>query len=858
MDATRWQRIKTIYRDALDRPGEEREAYVHRECGDDAELAAEILNLLGANDRDSDALTHIVDEAGADWSAGSVAGKRVGPYRLVDVIGEGGMGQVFLAERADEEFEQRVAIKMANWLRVNPDILARFQLERQILAGLEHPNIARLLDGGRTGEGVPYLVMEYVDGESILNYAEARALPVDERLDLFLAICDAVQYAHGKLVVHRDLKPSNVLVTDEGAPKLLDFGIAKLLDPGSAGEAVTRAEVRIMTPEYASPEQLSGQPVTTATDVYGLGLLLYQLLTGTLPFDLGSRTSPEIRDIVCQTSPTLPSLAADIAGQGGLASRLRGDLDNIILMALRKDPERRYATVKELADDVRHYRANEPVRARGDSWAYRSGKFLRRHHAAVAATVLVAAAVATQTAFYTQRLAAERDVALHERQVAESTTDFLVDLFDVSDPANSSGEDVTARAVLDAGAKRIRDELKDDDEIRGRMLQTIGRVYERLGHYDEARELMEEAVELNRAVLEPTDARFIDGMNELSWLHYRAENWDAARAVAEEALALQRSAAGGDTPEMARTLNMMGTVVYYQDDMQGSLVYYDRALATLAGPEWRDDPLRATTLNHLGIVYDMLSRYDEAEAAYQESLDIRLRTLGEEHPRIAIAYVNLATHYHNTNQPEKARDPAEKALAIDRATKGEDHVDVAFDLGMLAGIERSTGNYDKALALQLEATDIWKQSAGPTHSRYGRALDQLAETYRLLGRLDEAAASGRESLEILESAYGPAHTLTSDPLYTLGKIYLAQSQYADARAHLERSLAINEAAYGADNRTVWQSMHILAKVDMAEGEPEAAMSRANAAMASIERAQLTSLDVYGWLNDLANAAREAM
>lgn len=858
MDAKRWQRIKTIYRDALDRAGDEREAYVRGECGDDAALAEEILKLLGASDSDGEALTHIVGEAGTDWSAESVAGRRVGPYRLVDVLGEGGMGQVFLAERADDEFEQRVAIKMANWLRVNPDILARFQLERQILAGLEHPNIARLLDGGRTDEGVPYLVMEYVDGESILHYAEAHSLPVDARLDLFLAICDAVQYAHGKLVVHRDLKPSNVLVTGDGTPKLLDFGIAKLLEPGSGGDAVTRAEVRIMTPEYASPEQLSGQPVTTATDVYGLGLLLYQLLTGSLPFDLGSRTSPEIRDIVCHTNPTLPSLAADVAGHGGLASRLRGDLDNIILMALRKDPERRYATVKEFADDVRHYRANEPVRARGDSWAYRSGKFLRRHRAAVAATVLVTAAIATQTAFYTQRLAAERDVALHERQVAESTTDFLVDLFDVSDPANSAGEDVTARAVLDAGAERIRDELKDDDEIRGRMLQTIGRVYERLGHYDEARELMEEAVELNRAVLEPTDKRFIDGMNELSWLHYRAENWDAAKAVAEEALALQKAAAGGDTPEMARTLNMMGTIVYYQDDMEGSLAYYDRALTTLAGPDWRDDPLRATTLNHLGIVYDGLSRYDEAEAAYQESLAIRLRTLEAQHPRVAIAYVNLATHYHNTNQPGKAREPAEKALAIDRATKGEDHVDVAFDLGMLAGIERSSGNYDDALALQLQAVETWKKSAGPTHSRYGRALDQLAETYRLLGRLDEAAASGRESLGILEAAYGPAHTLTSDPLYTLGKICLDRAEYADARAYLERALAIREAAYGDGNQSVWQSIHILAKVDLAEDKPAAAMTRANAAIASIERAELTSLDVYGWLNELAEQARAAM
>lgn len=857
MDPKRWQRIKTIYRDALDRPADEREAFVRTACHDDSRLANEILRLLGTSDDDSDAITHIVDDAGAAWSADAIAGKRLGPYRLIGVIGEGGMGQVFLAERADDEFEQRVAIKMANWMRVNPDILARFQLERQILAGLEHPNIARLLDGGRSDDGVPYLVMEYVDGESILEYASSESLSIGARLDLFLAICDAVQYAHGKLVVHRDLKPSNVLVTKDATPKLLDFGIAKLLEPG-VSDAVTRAEVRIMTPEYASPEQLSGEPVTTATDVYGLGLLLYQLLTGTLPFDLGSRTSPEIRDIVCHSDPTLPSRAAGAAVSGGVASRLRGDLDNIILMALRRDPERRYATVKEFADDVRHYRRNQPVRARGDSWAYRSSKFLRRHRSAVTAATLVVTAGAALAAYYTDRLATERDRALHERQVAVSTTDFLVDLFDVSDPARSEGEDITAREVLDAGAERIRDELKDDDEIRGRMLQTIGRVYERLGHYEDARELMEEAVELNRAVLEPTEQRFVDGLNELAWLHYRAENWPTAKAVVDEALALQVAAAGGDTPEMVRTLNMAGTVAYYLDDFEGSIDYYDRALAVLSEPEWRDDRHRATTLNHLGIVYGTLSRYDEAEAAYQESLGIRLRAQQDDQPGIALAYSNLATHYINTSQPELAREPAGNAYDIDRRSKGEDHVDVAFDLGLLAAIERDTGNYAAALEYLLEAAAIWESSAGATHSRYARALDQIAEIYRHLERLDDAESAGRRSLSILDEAYGPDHTLTSDPLYTLGKIYLDQSDYDRARDSLERALAIREASYSEGNQSVWQTTHILAKVDLAENEPAAAVARAESAISQIEQAELTNLPVYQWLKDVIEEGRAAL
>jgi len=317
-------------------------------------------------------------------SMGALIGAEIGPYRIVSEIGHGGMAAVYMGERCDGAFEQRVAIKMANWLRASPQVIERFRIERQILANLEHPNIARLLDGGRTEAGVPYIVMEYVDGVSIVDYAATRSL--DRRLDLFLAICDAVQYAHRKLVVHRDIKPSNILVGGDGVPKLLDFGIAKLLDPADT-EPLTRAEARIMTPEYASPEQLSGQPVTTATDVYGLGMILYRLMADALPFDLGSRTSPEIRDIVCHTEPVLPSRAAAAAGQPERASRLRGDLDNVIMMALRKDPQRRYATVKELADDIRNYRADQPVRARGDGWAYRTGKFLRRHRGAAAASI---------------------------------------------------------------------------------------------------------------------------------------------------------------------------------------------------------------------------------------------------------------------------------------------------------------------------------------------------------------------------------------------------------------------------------------------------------------------------------------
>lgn len=852
-----WKRVKSIYQAALDRPRAEREVYAREACGEDAALLAEVLALLAAPQDASGPIGGIVGEAAAELDMALEDHERIGPYRLLGVIGRGGMGHVYLAERADDEFEQRVAIKMANWLGGGRELTERFQLERQILANLEHPNIARLLDGGRTAAGVPYLVMEYVDGESIADYGKSGELSLPARLELFLKICEAIQYAHQQLVIHRDIKPSNVLITQDGTPKLLDFGIAKLMEPGDDA-ALTRADSRVLTPQYASPEQLLGAPVTTSTDVYGLGLLLYQLLSGTLPFDLSSKTSPEIQELVCQTEPAAPSRAAADTGDRPRAAYLKGDLDNIVMMALRKDPERRYTTVKEFADDIRNYLEDMPVKARSDSWAYRSGKFLRRHRLAAAATVAVVIGITGLTAYYTAQLAAERDRALEERRVAENTTNFLVDLFNVASPEESLGATITAREVLDQGAVKIRDELKEDDTIRARMLHTIGRVYERLGLYDDAQTLMEEAVTLHRQVLAPTDRMLIDSLNELAWLYYRREDWNSAKATAEEALALQHAVAGRDVPEMARTLNHLGTITYYLDDYEGSLGYYQRAIAALDHPDWLESDLRGTTLNHLGIVYATLSRFDEAEAVYEESLAIRRKVLGEEHPATATAYVNLGAFYTSTNQYDRALEYARRGLEIDRATKGDDHVDVAYDLNLLGSISMNAGDPEAALPYLQDASRIWRSAAGPNHSRYARSLDLLSDAYRQLERFDEAERDGLIALRILTESYGPDHTLTANPQYTLGKIYLDTGDLGRARSHLADALRIRTDALGMNNSEVWNAMHMLAKTELAGGDPEAALARTREAISLIETAGLTGMQVYSWLVDLRESCESAL
>lgn len=448
--SNRWLRIESLFYAAFELK-EGRQAFLDEACGADLELRQEVESLLHSAGQTIGFLQQPVLQAVQDASAEeeAVCGKRIGAYQLLRLLGEGGMGKVYLAARADDLFRKEVAIKIIRGgLLQNRAVLLRFRSERQILASLDHPNIARLLDGGITDEGLPYLVMEYVNGIRLDDYCRMKHVGVDQRLQLFCTVCDAVEYAHKNLVVHRDLKPANILVTEEGTPKLLDFGIAKLLNPESQELTPTLTAERMMTPEYASPEQVRGDPVTTSTDVYALGVLLYELLAGKRPFRL-ERTRPfELARLICEQDPEPPSSAS--AANPELAARdagrkITGDLDNIVLMAMRKEPMRRYVSVSALASDVRAYLTGYPVRARTSTWKYRSGKFVRRHKAAAAAAVIVALALIGFS--IGMGLLAKR--ATRERLAAQRESQFLEGIFEAATPNRSRGQQITARELLD-------------------------------------------------------------------------------------------------------------------------------------------------------------------------------------------------------------------------------------------------------------------------------------------------------------------------------------------------------------------------------------------------------------------------
>src|SRR3984893_6446588 len=498
----RWVRIKELFEAAVDLDPNQRTALLDKECGGDEALRGEIESLLKSDERTEGFIEQpafaIPHDLFPDNVEESFAGRQFGAYQIIREIGRGGLGAVYLAARADDEYHKQVAIKVIRRGLDTEDILRRFRNERQILAQLDHPNIARLIDGGTTDDGLPYFVMEYVNGQPINAYCDANALPTTQRLKLFRKVCAAVTYAHQNLVIHRDLKPSNILVTQEGEPKLLDFGIATLLSTGDELFAQTIPALRVMTPEYASPEQVKGEKIMTTSDVYSLGVLLYELLTGQRPYRLKTRAPEEIARAITEQEPERPSTAvsqrADQTSPRFGPSRtgplrnprsLRGDLDNIVLMAMRKEPARRYPSVGQFSEDIRRHLEGLPVRARKDTVAYRTSKFVNRHRIAVAAAALV---LLSLIGGFVATLIQVRTVR-RERAKAEAISGFLQKTLHASDPALNLSGQPTVKDILDDASKRLAtEELSDQPEVRAELQRIIGGSYLSLGQYDLAQQ----------------------------------------------------------------------------------------------------------------------------------------------------------------------------------------------------------------------------------------------------------------------------------------------------------------------------------------------------------------------------------
>lgn len=793
MTRDRWQQVERVLDAVLECEPREWDAIIAEHCGADAELRTEVASLLarfGPAQRFLDVPAVASIAAGAAGRAASVApGRRIGPYLLVREIGHGGMAQVFLAERDDGEFQQRVAVKLLRPGAEGEEPDRRFRIERQILAGLEHPHVARMLDGGLTDDARPFLVMEYVDGTPIHRYCDGRGLGTEQRLALFICVCDAVQYAHRNLVVHRDLKPANILVAGDGQVKVLDFGIAKLLAPDRSDLTLpeTRPGQYWLTPEYAAPEQLRGESVTTLTDVYQLGVVLYELLTGRRPFDTDGAGRHEVERAVIDSEPTRPSVVAAPRGgvghDGGERSRsgnraaawrrervdrrLRGDLDAIALKALRKEPEQRYASPGALADDVRRHLAGRPVEARGGAAAYRARRFVRRHRAGVAMAavlVLVLAGYGVTATVQRERVIVALDHARLEAEKSEQVAAFLIGLFEAADPTEPWGLDLTGRELLGRAARRA-ESLDDQPEVQARLLEVIARTYQRLAA--------------------PS----------------------SARPLAERALEIRQELRGGDHADVAASLHDLGTILWLMGDSTAEAVLR-RAIEMrrrLLGDEHED---LAASLFALGGLLGGRGDHDTAQAVLAEALAIQRETLGSDHPQTGQTLNRLGLDLWENGDAEAAEPFVREALEIRRETLGADHTFVAADLNNLGLISLDRGDDVEAESLFREALAINQRLIGDDHHFNVRGMNNLAIALREQGKYTEADSLLRRAIAILRPVTDTSSQYTRElaglrsrrqllaiVLVQLGRVYLNQREAAAAEPILREAVDIHQGVF---------------------------------------------------------------
>ena len=798
----RWSLVKRLLLEVLDLPEGVRSGLLDARCEGDPELRQEIEELVAAHDsaggfdRLSDSLgRHAEDDAPTDPEVGS----RVGPYELLELIGRGGMGAVYLARRADGQFEQEVALKLHRSDMAREEARRRFLHERQILAGLSHPNIARLLDGGVADDGRPYFVMEYVDGVSVIDYADRACVDLSGRLELFLSVCEALRYAHQNLVVHRDIKPGNILVTNDSVPKLLDFGIAKLLAVDSEPESrsLTKTGLRPMTPEYASPEQIRGEAVSTSSDIYQLGLVLYELLAGSRPFFGLDRPGKGVEGGKGRDEPPRPSVAvtgrspassrgvgqrtaAEVANARDttpdrLRRRLAGDLDNIALKAIRPEPERRYGSAGELADDLRRHIAGHPVRARPATFGYRTSKFVRRNKvplgAATAVFLALIASVVT-TSRQSRRIVLERDRA-------EEVSALLVDLFRSSDPLVTGGDALTVREVLDRGAERVRVELEGQPEIEASLLTVMTEVYSHLGLYAQAAALSEETLGIRRRLAETTDLELQQDVSNLAMLQAEAGDFEGVRPLLEEAESLLRRTQGPRTLERAVALNNAAKTWQILGDVDRAEPLYRESIGI-----WRDlpeaDTSLAVTLSNLARLRRTRDDLEGAEALATEALAIRRTTSDPSDFSIANSLELVADLRLRRNDLEGADTISARALEMRRSRFEDDHPSVTALLTLRARVLRARQDWTAAEAILRRALAAAQSSFGPDHFAVGNIENDLANVYQDMGRPADAETLFRSSLAKYDAYFGPDHANTAIVRGNLAKAVYRQSRYAEA------------------------------------------------------------------------------
>jgi serine/threonine-protein kinase len=804
MDSTRWEQIQTLFHEAAERPAPEQLAFLQSACGDDPSLLAEVLALLEEDSRGASLLdrgvAHAAYQMVGDAVHASIRTKQFGPYRIKEILGEGGMGVVYLAERDD--LGNLVAIKVLRDAWLSPARRERFSIEQRILAQLNHHGIARLYDANTLEDGTPWFVMEYVDGVPLTDYCSENNSSIDERLRLLRLVCEAAQYAHQHALIHRDLKPSNILVKRDGSVRLLDFGIAKQIEELDVPVNQTRTALRLMTPAYAAPEQIRGERTGVQTDVYALGVILYELLAGRLPFDLSHMTDAEAAVAITMQEPAKPSIAArDTAGSTNEQTHLPAatkaawsDLDVLCLTAMHKDPARRYQSVEAFIRDVDHYLKGEPLEAQPDSLRYTLGKFANRHWQAVSAAVAVLAIVVGLVIFYTVRLTTARNVALAEAARTQRIERFMTNLFQGGDPSAGPADDLRVVTLLDRGVQEARS-LDTEPAVQAEMYETLGGIYQKLGRFDQADSLLEPSLAKRKSLFGSDSPETAKSILALGSLRDAQAKYDEAEKLIRQALDINTRRLPRNDPAIAKAQLALGRLLEDRGAYTQSIAILEQTAQRYSTPGSSPADL-ADTLHELANANYYAGHYEVSDALNQRVLAMYKEIYGDRHPRVADILINLGAVRYDLGHYSEAERYDRQALDIVQAWYGKDNADTAADLTILARALVFENRFDEATGLLQQSLEIKERKFGKVHPSVASTLNELGNVASKEGKYDDAEGYFTRMADIYRQIYPDGHYLVGIAISNLASVYTAREQWSRAEPLYREAIRIYSEKQG--------------------------------------------------------------
>ena len=828
MDSTRWERIQGLFHDAVDLAKPEQLVFLKSACDGDDGLMADVLALLDEDARGASMLdrgvAQVAHEVLSESAQASLDLNQFGPYQVRKVLGEGGMGVVYLAERTD--LGSLVAIKVLRDAWLSPARRERFSFEQRTLAQLNHPLIARLYDADTLADGTPWFVMEYVDGMPLTEYCSKHECSIRERLRLFRSVCEAVQYAHQHAVIHRDLKPSNILAKQDGTVRLLDFGIAKQLESLDAAADQTRTGLRLMTPAYAAPEQIRGERVGVHTDVYSLGVILYELLAGRLPFNLSNRTPAEAETMIVEQEPEKPSTVAKREREAARASRPFGvtaktavpqtegagpyvpwagkatwaDLDVLCLTAMHKEAQRRYQSVEALIRDIDHFLKGEPLEARADTLNYQLGKFVKRHRRAVSAAGAAFIIVVGLVVFYTVRLATARNVALAEAARTQRIQRFMLNLFRGGDEAAGPADTLRVVTLLERGVKEARS-LDSEPDVQAELYQTLGSIYQKLGKFDRADSLMRSALERRRSLFGTDSREVAESLVALGLLRADQAQLKEAERLVREGLAVSRQKLPPNHPVVAKATSALGKVLVDRGTYDQAIPVLEEAVRLQSVTNAVTTDL-AASLSDLANTHFYLGHYDTSDSLNRRVLVMQRQLYGERHPLVADTLINLGAIQFQRGHYSEAERFNRQALDIVQSWYGKDHPETADTMTILAQALTYQRRYDEAATLLEQSLAILEGTYGTVHPRVAFALNELGNVAIRQGKLDDAEAYFSRVVDIYRSVYGDQHYQISLAQSNLAGVYVKRKEYVRAERLFREALQRYSKTLPADHLNV--------------------------------------------------------